>query len=156
MEVEKIEIIKDWPEPKSIQNIEVFLCFANFYQQFIQGFNKIVALLTLILKIIKLSNKLASSKNNNSKSASEKNDSNNEVNRFGNIDVKYIKKLKKSKKLSKSRKSKSEKLVKSKKLSKSENFPNFGAKKAESIFLTLGTKRAFNYLQLAFIKAPLL
>ena len=35
MKVEKIEIIKDWLEPKSIQDIQVFLDFANIFQQFI-------------------------------------------------------------------------------------------------------------------------
>ena len=35
MEVEKIEVVKDWPEPKSVRNIQVFLGFANFYQWFI-------------------------------------------------------------------------------------------------------------------------
>lgn len=34
-----------------MRNIQVFLRFANFYQRFIQGFSKIVALLTSILKI---------------------------------------------------------------------------------------------------------
>ena len=31
MEVKKIEIVKDWPELKSVRNIQVFLGFANFY-----------------------------------------------------------------------------------------------------------------------------
>ena len=31
MEAEKIEVVKDWPEPKSVCNIQVFLGFANFY-----------------------------------------------------------------------------------------------------------------------------
>ena len=35
MEAEKIEVVKDWPEPKSVCNIQVFLGFANFYWQFI-------------------------------------------------------------------------------------------------------------------------
>ena len=35
MEAKKIEIIKEWPESKSIRDIQVFLDFANFYQQFI-------------------------------------------------------------------------------------------------------------------------
>ena len=32
MKAERIEVIKDWPEPKSVRNIQVFLGFANFYQ----------------------------------------------------------------------------------------------------------------------------
>ena len=35
MEVERIEVVKEWPKPKSVQNIQVFLSFANFYWQFI-------------------------------------------------------------------------------------------------------------------------
>ena len=31
MEAEKIEVKKDWPEPKSVRDIQVFLGFANFY-----------------------------------------------------------------------------------------------------------------------------
>ena len=31
MEVKKIEVIKEWLEPKSVQDIQVFLGFANFY-----------------------------------------------------------------------------------------------------------------------------
>ena len=50
IEDEKIEAIKDWPEPKSMQNIQVFIGFANFYWRFIWSFNKIVALLTSMLK----------------------------------------------------------------------------------------------------------
>ena len=50
MEEERIETVKAWPKPKSIRDIQVFLGFANFYQRFIQGFSKIVALLTSILK----------------------------------------------------------------------------------------------------------
>ena len=31
MEVEQIEVIKEWPKPKSVKDIQVFLGFANFY-----------------------------------------------------------------------------------------------------------------------------
>ena len=43
-------MFKKWPEQKSIRDIQVFLGFANFYWQFIQGSSKIVALFTSILK----------------------------------------------------------------------------------------------------------
>ena len=43
--------MKNWPEPKSIYDIWVFLGFANFYHCFIQGFSGIVASLTLMLKM---------------------------------------------------------------------------------------------------------
>ena len=31
MEDEQIEVVKNWPEPKSIRDIQIFLGFANFY-----------------------------------------------------------------------------------------------------------------------------
>ena len=31
MEAERIEVVKEWPEPKSVWDIQVFLGFANFY-----------------------------------------------------------------------------------------------------------------------------
>ena len=122
IEAKRIKVIKDWPKPKSVRNIQVFLGFANFYWQFIQSFNRITIPLTSILKITRSSNKAAPSKNNGSKSASnrknnskpvfEKNNSNSEVDRF-DISRNGIKQAKKSRKLSKSKKSKSEKMLKS-------------------------------------------
>ena len=50
MEEEKIDAIKAWPESKSVQDIQVFIAFANFYRLFIQGFSKIAAPLTSMLK----------------------------------------------------------------------------------------------------------
>ena len=50
MEDEKIKAVKQWPEPKSVKDIQVFLGFANFYWQFIQGFSCIAAPLTSMLK----------------------------------------------------------------------------------------------------------
>ena len=32
MEAERIEVVKKWPEPKSVRDIQVFLGFANFYR----------------------------------------------------------------------------------------------------------------------------
>ena len=50
IEEKRINVVKVWPEPKSVQNIQVFIRFANFYRRFIQGFSKITALLISILK----------------------------------------------------------------------------------------------------------
>ena len=47
----RIETVKNWPEPKLIRDIQVFLAFGNFYWRFIQGFSKIAGPLTLILRI---------------------------------------------------------------------------------------------------------
>ena len=52
MEAKGIEVVKEWPKPKLVRDIQVFLGFANFYQQFIQSFSKIAILFTSILKII--------------------------------------------------------------------------------------------------------
>ena len=50
MKDERIEAVKSWPEPKSVRDIQVFIGFANFYRHFIQGFSKIAAPLTSMLK----------------------------------------------------------------------------------------------------------
>ena len=50
MEDERIEAVKQWPEPQSVRDIQVFLGFANFYRQFIQGFSRIAAPLTSMMK----------------------------------------------------------------------------------------------------------
>ena len=50
MEEEKINVVKAWPELKSVQDIQVFIRFAYFYWCFIQGSSKIAAPLTLTLK----------------------------------------------------------------------------------------------------------
>ena len=50
MQAEKIEVVWKWPEPKSVQDIQVFLGFVNFYWRFIQGFSKIAVLFTSMLK----------------------------------------------------------------------------------------------------------
>ena len=55
MEEERIDAVKKWPEPQSVQDIQVFIGFANFYQRFIKGFSKIAAPLTAILKTTGLS-----------------------------------------------------------------------------------------------------
>ena len=93
MEAKRIEVVKNWLKAKSDCNIPVILGFANFYWQFIQGFNKIVALFTSMLKTTRLPNKsapskndssrLAFSRNNNYKPASRRNNGNDKINRSG-------------------------------------------------------------------------
>ena len=122
-----------------------------------------------MLKMTRSPNKLAPSRNNDSRSASSKNDnsrpasrrnnSNSEVDGFDGNDVEYAKKLEESKsqKSAKSQKlSKSQKLAKlEKKSSKSGNSLHFGAKKAGPSFLIPGAKQVFNCLRLAFTEAPI-
>ena len=50
MKEERINIVKALPKPKLVRDIQVFIGFANLYRRFIQGFNKIAAPLTSILK----------------------------------------------------------------------------------------------------------
>lgn len=50
MEDKRIEAVKTWPKPKSGRDIQVFIGLAKFYQRFIQGFSKIAAPLTSMLK----------------------------------------------------------------------------------------------------------
>ena len=92
--------------------------------------------------------KSASSKNNNSRSASGKNDNNGETDEFsvGGNNVEHSKK---------SGKWKGQKLAKSKKLLKSGDSFDFGTIKAGPSFLTLDTRTAFDYLWLTFTKAPI-
>ena len=50
IEDKRIEAVKQWSNPRSVQDIQVFLGFANFYMRFIQGFSRIAAPLTSMLK----------------------------------------------------------------------------------------------------------
>ena len=52
MEDERIKTVEQWPNPKSVKDIQVFLGFTNFYWQFIQGFSCIAILLNSMLKTI--------------------------------------------------------------------------------------------------------
>ena len=166
IEAERIKVVKDWPEPKSVRNIQVFLGFANFYQQFIQSFSRMAAPLTSMLKTIGSPNKpapsrndgsrLTSSKNNNNKPASRKNDGNGEVDGFGvgRNSVEYAKKSEKSKS---KKMSKSQNLAKlRKKLLKSGNSTNFDATEDGPKFFIPDARIAFNRLRLAFTEAPIL
>ena len=62
MEAKKIKVVKKWPEPKLVWDIQVFLDFTNFYKQFIQGFSRIAAPLISILKKYTPSEKSTSDK----------------------------------------------------------------------------------------------
>ena len=107
----RIEVVKDWPEPKSVRNIQVFLGFVNFNQWFIQNFSRIAAPLTSILKTTGSPAKPAPSRNNGSKSASNRNDNSKPASERNNGDGKVkgfgvgrndVEHAKKSGKLSKS------------------------------------------------------
>ena len=129
IEDEQIKAVKNWPELKSKEDIHVFIGFANFYQHFIQGFNRIAVLLTTLLKITGLS-ELAPK--------AFRADDNKVVGGGGGKTNGIVVNLSKNKK---SR--------------KSTRVPNIGTT-GEPNFLTPKAKKTFNYLRLAFIKALIL
>ncbi len=46
----QIKAVRNWPKPKLVRDIQVFLGFTNFYWQFIQGFSRLAIPLISILK----------------------------------------------------------------------------------------------------------
>ena len=53
IEEEKVEVVLEWPVPKSVKNVQKFLGLANYYRRFVKGFAKIIRLLhELITKLI--------------------------------------------------------------------------------------------------------
>ena len=50
MNLQRIEVIKDWSESKTFQKVQVFLDFANFYQCFIHCYSQIAAPLMNLIK----------------------------------------------------------------------------------------------------------
>ena len=156
MEAKRIEVIKDWPELKSVRNIQVFLGFANFYRRFIQGFSRIAAPLTSMLKTTESPDEPAPSRNDDSRPASGRNDGDGEVDGFG-VGGNGVEHAKKSGKSKSEKTSKSRNSAKSgKKLSKSGNSTNFDATEDGPKFLTPDARTAFNHLRLAFTEAPIL
>lgn len=51
---EKIETLKTWPYPKTLQELRSFLGFSDYYRRFIQDYSSIVKPLTYILTSAKL------------------------------------------------------------------------------------------------------
>lgn len=50
MDPKKVEAIVDWPVPKNVHDIQVFLGFANFYRRFIKSYSKVTSPLTRLLR----------------------------------------------------------------------------------------------------------
>ena len=126
IEDEQIEAVKNWPEPTLVRDIQVFIGFANFYQCFIQGFSRIAAPLTSLLKTTRSSEESAPKV--------FKADDNEVVGDGGGRANKIVMNLSKNKK---SR--------------KSTRISNIGAT-GEPNFLTPDAKKAFNQLRLALSK----
>ena len=130
MKKKQIEAVKNWPEPTSVRDIQVFIGFANFYQRFIRGFSRIAIPLTSMLKTIGLSEKSAL--------RAFRTGNNKVVGGGGSRADKTVVNLSKNEK--------------SKKLT---HIPNVRAT-GKPNFLTPDAKNALNHLRLAFIKAPIL
>ena len=50
VDLEKIQILKDWPIPQSIHELRSFLRLVNFYRRFILGFSHIAWPLNQLMK----------------------------------------------------------------------------------------------------------
>ena len=50
MDSRRVDTIRDWPQPKTYRDVQVFLGFANFYRRFIKGYSAIATPLTDLLK----------------------------------------------------------------------------------------------------------
>ena len=140
MEDKRIEAVKQWPELQVVQDIQVFLGFANFYCQFIQGFSQIAARLTSILKT---SGSSESSTWPRKSRVGVRGDNragrdNNKLDGSEISDDEFDDEVRK----------------KDRNPTKSKN--SFKSKKTELGFLTLGARIAFTKLKQAFIKAPIL
>ncbi len=135
MEEKRIEAVRNWLEPQSVRDIQVFLGFANFYRRFIRNFSRIAAPLTSMLRITDdeaLSIQAIRNEKNqyalaNAGAGGGAGD--------GTGGGKSIKNLSTAAKLAKSKK------------------PNFAKSNSRTDFLTLGAKEAFIHLRKAFTKA---
>ena len=128
MEDEQIEAVKNWPEPTSVRDIQVFIGFVNFYRRFIKGFNRIAAPLTSLLK---------TTRSSDSASKAFRADDNEVVGGGGRANETVVN------------------LSKNNKFRNSMRVSNIRATR-EPNFLTSNAKKAFNHLRLAFIEAPIL
>ena len=50
MEIDRVQAILQWPVPRSVHDIQVFLGFTGFYRRFIKGYSKVTVPLTNLLR----------------------------------------------------------------------------------------------------------
>ena len=50
MDPSKVETVKVWPPPKSLQDVRAFLGFTDFYCRFVKGYSKVVEPLTQLTR----------------------------------------------------------------------------------------------------------
>ena len=140
MEDERIRAVEQWPEPKSVRDIQVFLGFANFYWQFIQEFSYIAAPLTSILKTIGSTGSAANPEETKSGVGGNS--------MIGNM-------VGGSKATNLTKRKNPVKMTKSKILieSKNHDFPKSRPEEARMGFLTPKARLAFTQLRQGFVKA---
>ncbi len=139
MEKERIKAVHDWLEPQSVRDIQVILGFANFYRRFIQGFSRLAAPLTSMLKTTSAAGPANLEQGGQGIQVEDQGE---------------------KKPAQKSRKGqpKGQKTAKSKKWIRAEKIETSRAKNLgqSSSFLTTDTRRAFTELRQAFVEAPIL
>ena len=143
-EDEQIKAIKQLPELQSVQDIQVFLEFANFYKRFIQEFSQITAPLTSMLKTP--STRSAKPRKGGIRVGGDNRAGRDgsEIDRSGIDHVEFDSGKVRDDEIEK----KGQKTSKSKNLSKSK-------KTIELDFLIFGDRLAFTELRQAFVKAPI-
>ncbi len=140
MEEEQIKAVHDWPEPQSVRDIQVFLGFANFYQRFIQGFSRLAALLTSMLKTASVVGPANENPEQNGQGIQVENQGEKEL-------------AQKSCKGQKGQKTaKSKKWIRAKK-SEASRPKNFSSQ--SGLFLTSKAKKAFTKLKQVFVETPI-
>ncbi|SLM35780.1 retrotransposon nucleocapsid protein [Lasallia pustulata] len=50
MDPNKVTVIREWPEPKTVKEVQAFLGFANFYRRFIEKYSQKAAPLTNLMR----------------------------------------------------------------------------------------------------------
>ncbi|CEH18636.1 retrotransposon nucleocapsid protein [Ceraceosorus bombacis] len=50
MDLKRVQTICDWPAPKNVHELQVFLGYANYYRRFIPAYSRVIAPLTDLLK----------------------------------------------------------------------------------------------------------
>ena len=125
IEDKRMEAVKNWSEPKSVRDIQIFIRLANFYWRFIQDFSKIAPPPTSMLK--------------NSRST---------ITKLGVTCDEVSGELGDEARVAK-------KPAESKKRKRAKSKFDYFSKKPEPSFLTPDAKKAFNYLRQAFTEASI-
>jgi hypothetical protein len=47
---DKVQVLKDWPTPTTVKELQAFLGFTNFYQRFIVNYSRIAVPLTMLIR----------------------------------------------------------------------------------------------------------